>query len=94
MARWEIVAWQEIPAAVEATDDGGQVTLQLSERFQALIDSVAMQQGLEASDAYLEQWRKVPGGERPGSAREVGEAVVAEIEARFMDYIGRAFGRA
>ncbi|HXU90748.1 MAG TPA: hypothetical protein VFQ62_18040, partial [Methylomirabilota bacterium] len=46
MARWEIVAWQEIPAAVEATDDGGQVTLQLSERFQALIDSVAMQQGL------------------------------------------------
>jgi hypothetical protein len=93
MARWEIVAWQEIPAAVEATDDGGQVTLPLSERFQALIDSVAMQQGLEASDAYLEQWRKLPGGERPGSARDVGEAVVAEIEARFMDYIGRAFQR-
>ena len=94
MARWEIVAWQDIPAAVEVIDDSGQLTLQLSERFQALIDSVAMQQGLEASDAYLEQWRKVPGGERPGSAREVGEAVVAEIEARFMDYIGRAFGRA
>jgi hypothetical protein len=93
MARWEIVAWQEIPAAVEVTDEGGQVTLQLSERFQSLIDSVAMQQGLEASDAYLEQWRKLPGGERPGSAQDVGEAVVAEIEARFMDYIGRAFRR-
>ena len=94
MARWEVVAWQDIPAAVEVIDDGGQLTLQLSERFQALIDSVAMQQGLEGSDAYLEQWRKVPGGERPGNAREVGEAVVAEIEARFMDYIGRAFRRA
>jgi cvfA/B/C family virulence factor len=94
VARWEIVAWQEIPAAVEAVDENGQVTLQLSERFQALIDSVAMQQGLEASDAYLEQWCKLPGGERPGSAREVGEAAVAEIEARFMDYIGRAFRRA
>jgi Virulence factor len=93
MARWEIVAWRDIPAAVEATDDGGQVTLQLSERFQALIDSVAMQQGLEASDAYLEQWQKLPGGERPGTAREVGAAVVDEIEARFMDYIGRAFRR-
>lgn len=93
MARWQIVAWQEIPAAVEITDDSGQLTLQLSERFQALIDSVAMQQGLEASDAYLEQWQKLPGGERPGSARDVGEAVVAEIEARFMDYIGRAFRR-
>jgi hypothetical protein len=94
MARWEIVAWQDIPAAVEVRDDAGQVTLQLSDRFQALIDSVAMQQGLEASDAYLEQWRKLPGGERPGTARAVGEAVVAELEARFMDYIGRAFGRA
>jgi hypothetical protein len=94
MASWEIVAWQDIPAAVEVRDDAGQVTLQLSERFQALIDSVAMQQGLEGSDAYLEQWRKLPGGERPGAARDVGEAVVAELEARFMDYIGRAFRRA
>jgi hypothetical protein len=94
MARWEIVAWRDIPAAVEVTDEGGQLTLQLSERFQSLIDSVAMQHGLEASDAYLEQWRKLPGGERPGSARDVGEAVVAEIEARFMDYIGRAFRHA
>ena len=94
MARWEIVAWQEIPAAVEVTDEDGQLTLQLSERFQALIDSVAMQQGLEGSEAYLEQWRKLPGGERPGSAREVGTAVLEELEARFMDYIGRAFRRA
>jgi hypothetical protein len=93
MARWEIVAWQDIPAAVEITDDAGQVTLPLSERFQALIDSVAMQQGLEGSDAYLEQWRKIPGGERPGSARDVGDVVVKELEDRFMDYIGRAFRR-
>ena len=93
MARWEIVAWQDIPAAVEVRDDNGQLTLQLSERFQALIDSVAMQQGLEASDAYLEQWQKLPGGERPGPAREVGEAVVAELESRFMVYIERAFRR-
>jgi hypothetical protein len=93
MARWEILTWQDIPAAVEVQDDDGQVTLELSERFQALIDSAAMQQGLEGSEAYLEQWRKVPGGERPGPAREVGPAVVAELEARFMDYIGRAFRR-
>jgi hypothetical protein len=91
MARWEIVAWQDIPASVEVTDEAEQVTLPLSERFQALIDSVAMQLGLESADAYIEQWRKLPGGERPGSARDVGEAVVAEIESRFMDYIGRAF---
>ena len=56
MARYRIIAWQKIPAAVEARDDAGQVTRQLSERFQTLIDSVAKQLGLTDADAYLEQW--------------------------------------
>jgi cvfA/B/C family virulence factor len=93
VARWEIVAWREIPASVEVSDDSGQITLSLSERFQALIDSVAMQLDLQDEDAYLEHWARLPGGERPGTAREVGEAVVAELEARFPDFIGRAFRR-
>ena len=91
MARWEIVAWRDIPAMVEAHDDTGQVTLSLSEKFQALIDSVAMQLGMQDEAAYLEHWARLPGGERPGSARDVGEAVVAELEARFPEFIARAF---
>jgi hypothetical protein len=91
MARWEIVAWREIPAMVEVSDEAGQLTLSLSDKFQSLIDSVAMQLGLEDEGAYLEHWAKLPGGERPGSAREVGEAVVAELEARFPEVIARAF---
>ena len=91
MARWEIVAWRDIPAMVEVRDDTGQVTLALSEKFQSLIDSVAMQLGLEDEGAYLEQWARLPGGERPGSARDVGEAVVAELEGRFPEFIARAF---
>jgi hypothetical protein len=91
VARWEILAWREIPAMVEVRDDAGQVTLPLSEKFQSLIDSVAMQLGMQDEAAYLEQWAKLPGGERPGSARDVGEAVVAELEARFPEYIARAF---
>ena len=91
MARWEILAWRDIPASVEVTDDAGQVTLALSERFQALIDSVAVQLELQDQDAYLEHWARLPGGERPGTAREVGEAVVAELEARFPEFIGLAF---
>ena len=67
MARWEIVAWRDIPAMVEARDDVGQVTLSLSEKFQSLIDSVAMQLGMQDEAAYLEQWARLPGGERPGS---------------------------
>jgi hypothetical protein len=91
VARWEIVAWREIPAMVEVRDAAGQVTLSLSDKFQSLIDSVAMQLGMQDEAAYLEQWARLPGGERPGSAREVGEAVVAELEERFPEYIARAF---
>jgi len=91
VARWEIVAWRDIPAMVEARDGGEQVTLPLSDKFQSLIDSVAVQLGLQDEAAYLEQWARLPGGERPGTGRDVGEAVVAEIEARFPDYIARTF---
>jgi hypothetical protein len=91
VARWEIVAWREIPAMVEVRDAAGQVSLSLSDKFQSLIDSVAMQLGMQDEAAYLEQWARLPGGERPGSAREVGEAVVAELEERFPEYIARAF---
>ncbi|MGH7353102.1 MAG: virulence factor [Candidatus Rokuibacteriota bacterium] len=93
MARYRIIAWKEIPAAVEASDPAGQVTLQLSDRFQTLIDSVAMQLGLADSDAYLEQWSDLGEVERDGTAREVAEAVAAELEERFTEFIASAFRR-
>jgi len=94
VATYQIVAWRDIPASVEARDGTASVTLQLSERFQALIDSVAMQLGLQDSDAYLEAWTRGAPQERPGTAREVAEAVAAELEDRFPEFIGRAFRRA
>ena len=67
------------------------VTLELSERFQMLIDSVAMQHGLHGSDEYLDSWARGEPLERPGTAREVADAVAAELEARFPDFVARAF---
>ena len=93
MATYEIIAWREIPAVVEARDGGQSVTRPLSERFQALIDAVAMQLGIERSDAYLAEWTRSAAAERPGTAQEVAEAVAAELEDRFPEFIGRAFGR-
>lgn len=93
MASYQVVAWKGIPASVEARDAAGSVTLQLSERFQALIDSAAMQLGLQDSDAYLEHWIRGAAVERAGTAREVADAVAAELEARFTEFIGGAFGR-
>ena len=92
MATYRIIAWKNIPAAVEVRDGAGQVTLQLSERFQSLIDSAAMQLGLHDNDAYLEHWVATD-GERPGSARDVSAAIAAELEDRFPEFIAQAFRR-
>lgn len=92
MATYRIIQWRDIPASVEAQDDADQVTLSLSERFQSLIDSLAMQTGADDEEAYLEHWAAT-GGERPGSAREVGAAVAAELEERFPEFIALAFRR-
>jgi hypothetical protein len=91
VASYQIVAWKGIPASVEARDGTDTVTVPLSEKFQMLIDSVAMQLGLHDSDAYIELWARERLQERPGGAREVAEAIAAEIEARFPTYIGAAF---
>ena len=93
MATYQIVAWKGIPASVEARDDAGAVTVQLSDKFQQLIDSVAMQLGLHESDAYIELWSREAPQERPGGAGEVADAVAAELEERFPTFIGRAFAR-
>ena len=93
MATYRIVAWKGIPASVEAEDGADSVTVQLSERFQMLIDSVAMQLGLENSEAYIELWSRGEPQERGGTAREVADAVAGEIENRFPQVISTAFNR-
>ena len=82
MARVQILRWQDIPSVVKAfDDDGGAVSAQLPDWFQQEIDRRAMEQGLIGSDAYLEQWQWGELEERPGSAAEVLDAVVAELTA-------------
>jgi len=93
LATYQIVVWKDVPAMVEARDGVETVTRPLSDRFQQLIDSVAMQLGIHDEDAYLELWDRGQPQERPGSAAEVADAVVAELEARFPDFIASAFGR-
>jgi hypothetical protein len=93
VATYQIIAWKDVPSMVEARDEAGTVTRPLSDRFQQLIDSVAMQLDLQGQDAYLDLWARGDVQERPGSATEVAEAVAAEIESRFTEIIARAFRR-
>jgi len=93
MATYHVIAWKGIPASVEASDEGGTVTRQLSDRFQALIDSVAMQLGVHGSDEYIELWDRSAAQEQSGTAEDVADAVVADLESRFTEFIALAFRR-
>ena len=86
MANYKIVYWQDIPSFVQATEGSEKVKLELSERSQVLIDAVAMRLGLVGSDEYVDQWHHGDEENRPGSAREVAQGVVAELEGRFSEF--------
>ncbi len=93
MAKYSILYWQDIPAVVEAKDDGGVHKVQLDLKFQELIDAVAMRKGMAGTDAYLEEWRRGKRSEREGSAEEVASAVKAELEAEFRSIRAAALGK-
>jgi hypothetical protein len=89
MVRYRIVHWREIPSLVEAIEGERVVRLPLSQRFQDLIDAVAIRQGASDSEAYLDGWGQTADVERPGGVDEVAEQVAARLEAEFQDLAAR-----
>jgi hypothetical protein len=82
MATYKILYWQEVPSQIKAEDDGDDVTLEMPPKFMVRIDQLAMQRGLAGTDDYLDQWHWSEEEEREGTAREVAEAVAAELTAQ------------
>ncbi len=91
MARYRIVCWKDIPSLVEAFEGERTVRVPLSQRFQDLIDAVAMREGATETEAYLEGWIPGPEAERPGNPEMVAEQVAAELEANFQDLVAKRF---
>ena len=85
MAKVQILRWQKIPSVVEVRDGSDVKKIQLSQKFQALIDEVAMREELAGTDAYLEEWNKSAVEERDGDAATVVQKVADELEERFAD---------
>jgi len=84
MTRYRVLAWRGIPLQIKVYEDGLRpVSKQLPPWFTEHADRVAMQEGLDASDAYLEQLEWSEYIEREGSAKDVAEAVLAELEAEW-----------
>lgn len=83
MATYRVLYWQDIPSQIRVEDDDGEeVNLPLSPRFQERIDAEASRRGLSGSDDYLAQWRWGDDQERDGTAEEVAESLRAELEAK------------
>ena len=81
MAKYQVMFWKHIPAQVKVWDEKGEVKRMLPDRFQAAIDAYAMKDGSTAMDAYLEAWRWAEPQERPGSAEDVADTLVRELDA-------------
>ena len=82
MATYKILYWQEVPSQIKAEDDQDEITVPMPPRFMERIDQLAAKRGLQQSDDYLAQWQWSDDQERPGTAREVAEAVAAELESQ------------
>jgi len=93
VATYRILAWKDIPSAVEASDGDETARVLLSQRFQDLIDAIAMRESETESDAYLEGWAEGEAREAPGNPRQVAARVAAEQEERFEEILMRRFHR-
>src|SRR5262249_19788081 len=91
MARYRVVHWQDIPSLVEAAEGDRTAQRQLSQRFQDLIDALAMRDGSTEEDAYLEGWGHGEWMERAGGPDGVADAVAAGLERALPTPARRAF---
>ena len=68
MARYRIVHWKDIPSLVEAADADRTVRHQLSQKFQDLIDALAMRENATEGDAMTAPASSAhgSGGRAPG----------------------------
>jgi hypothetical protein len=91
MARYRIVHWKDVPSLVEAADGDRTARHELSQKFQDLIDALAMREGATEGDAYLDGWGQGAWLERDGSPDEVADAVAAELEDGFQALLMKRF---
>ena len=75
-----IVYWRDIPAQVIVGKGRRAAKVQLPERFEQAIDRAAMRIGAKDGDAYMAEWRKVPGPASGGDQAEHARALAARLD--------------
>ncbi len=70
-----------MPSQVKVFEEGkAPVSRQMPASFQAEITRIAMAEGIVGTDDYLSHWQWTPIIEREGSAEEVADALVHELQ--------------
>jgi hypothetical protein len=82
MAKYKILYWHGLPSQVRATDENGRVNKQLPPRFQEAIDEAAMSLGKIGTDSYTDGFQWGEELEKPGTAKEIADAIAAELDKK------------
>ena len=78
---------------VQVQGDAGTVSRQLDSRFQQGVDAIAMLDGSQGTDAYLEAWEWGDFMELDGGAEDAAERIAARFNERFpRDFAARIRG--
>ena len=80
MAQYQILYWKHVPSQVKVFEEGKRPISRQVPGGLAEIDRIAMEQGLTGTDDYLSHWQWTPRKEREGSAEEVADALIWELE--------------
>ena len=80
MARYRIMYWKEIPQSFTVEGDGQTIKKELSQKVQNKIDAYAMAIGATSTTDYAKEYKRGPWTEREGTAEEVAEDLLAELE--------------
>jgi hypothetical protein len=89
MTRVRVMYWKEIPVQVQAEYENGRVSRQLEERFQKAADAVAMKDGSEGTDEYLDAWEFGSYEDAEGSATDVAERLGSKYEQMPSNFVQR-----
>ena len=83
--------WKEVPLQVQAADATGQVSVPLAPRFQQGADAIAMFDGSQGTDEYLDGFAWGPFTETEGDdPKGVATALAERINSKFpQDFVSR-----
>ena len=81
MAKYRVMYWKDIPQSFTVETDGQTIKKELSQKVQNKIDAYAMAIGATSTTDYAKQYKRGQWIERDGSAEEVAETLLAELEA-------------